>query len=479
MRFPIRNQIILTFSLILLAAIGFLSATSAWLAVRLQERVMLQHLQDVTSTLESSTFPLTANVLKQMKGLSGADFVVLSSDGTPGVATVDVDQAELQQIRGAPNVGGLQAISSGTTLEIAGETYFASHLLRTDNSGNRLLVLYPQANWVAAQRTAAWPPLAIGAATMAFMSIATVWLMRRLSRRIENVRGLFRGISRGEFGEVPVAGPDDEIADLTRSANELSRQLLAMQQSLKQTERMQLLAQLAGGLAHQLRNDITGARLAMQLHGHRCHPTTDGQDESLSVALRQLKLTEEHVNRFLSLGPKHQSSQPVPGSLQDVVEETAILLQPTAEHAKVRLDVEIESGCDVDVRDFDTVRTAVVNLTMNAIEAAGSGGAVTIALNHDRDNCVLEVKDTGSGPSPEVAESLFDPFVTSKPEGVGLGLAIAHQTAADEGGRLSWTRDEGQTVFQMRFPNAIATGFDDSRFGTRGEQRRRSQKLFN
>jgi len=65
---------------------------------------------------------------------------------------------------------------------------------------------------------------------------------------------------------------------------------------------------------------------------------------------------------------------------------------------------------------------------------------------------VIEVSDSGPGPPAEIAAKLFEPFVTGKPEGIGLGLAIAKQAAEAHGGRLSWERREGKTVFRIELP---------------------------
>ena len=64
----------------------------------------------------------------------------------------------------------------------------------------------------------------------------------------------------------------------------------------------------------------------------------------------------------------------------------------------------------------------------------------------------VDIVDSGPGPPAELAQTLCDPFVTSKPEGVGLGLAVARQVAADHGGRLSWSRDGGKTRFRLSLP---------------------------
>ena len=90
------------------------------------------------------------------------------------------------------------------------------------------------------------------------------------------------------------------------------------------------------------------------------------------------------------------------------------------------------------------------------MEAAGPGGWVEIHLRLLSDSAiptaVVEIVDSGPGPPDEVAERLFEAFVTSKKDGVGLGLAVARQAAEAHGGRLTYHREAGQTCFRMELP---------------------------
>jgi len=187
----------------------------------------------------------------------------------------------------------------------------------------------------------------------------------------------------------------------------------------------------------------------MQLHARR-HPAPAG-DQSLSVALRQLAMTEEQVKGLLSLG-KVERRPAEACDLGQLLADVALLVDPACQHSRVALSFREVGGPLEVVVDAPGIRAALLNLTLNAIEAAGPGGTVRLEAIVMGDEVVIEVADTGAGPPAELADSLCDAFVTSKPEGVGLGLALAHRVAADHGGRLSWTREDGETRFRLALP---------------------------
>ena len=180
--------------------------------------------------------------------------------------------------------------------------------------------------------------------------------------------------------------------------------LKEMQQTIRQSERARLLSQFAAGLAHQLRNSITGARMSVQLHAKR-YPARDG-DQSLDVALRQLAMTEEQVKGLLSLG-RVERRPPEACDLRQLLEDVALLVHPSCQHAKVTLRYQQGKEPLELVTDPSSVRAAVLNLTLNAIEAAGYGGEVSLEALFRDDEVSIEVADTGPGPPPDLAEVLL------------------------------------------------------------------------
>jgi signal transduction histidine kinase len=253
---------------------------------------------------------------------------------------------------------------------------------------------------------------------------------------------------------MPLPGRDDELRDLGRSVNEMAAQLAQLQEAVQKTERLRLLGQLSGGLAHQLRNGIVGARLAVQLHARACSGRVDG--EALQVALRQLSLLESNLKRFLALG-QTGSLQREPCSLTALVEEAQVLLRPQCAHTGIDLRWQPPSDPFLMNADRGLLEQLIFNVLGNAVEAAGPGGSVEITLTAKEKNgaaraAILEMSDSGAGPPPAVAARLFEAFVTSKPEGVGLGLSVARQAAEAHGGSIGWRREEERTCFRIELP---------------------------
>jgi len=228
--------------------------------------------------------------------------------------------------------------------------------------------------------------------------------------------------------------------------NHLAERLGEYERKLQQTERLRVLGQFSGGLAHQLRNAAGGARLAVQLF----LKDPDGDREPLEVALRQLARIEGNLSQFLTLGkPTAPASQPL--DLTDLLSAAVRLHGPQCRHAGIELKWQPPGPLALR-GDATQLGHLFGNLIGNAIDAAGPGGAVEVTARRANGETVIEVSDTGPGPPPAVAERLFEPFVTGREQGIGLGLAVAKQAAEGHGGRIDWRREGGRTVFRVVLP---------------------------
>lgn len=471
MRWGIRNQILLPFAVVLLAAVALTAFSAAYLAAERSEREIADRQIRVMETLGRSNFPYRQNVLQMMRGLSGAEFAAVDESGEVAATTLPEkpDAADLSSVE-ATSAETLPPLGQQPLIELRGSRYLAAGYRRMGPRGREetLYVLYPETQLRAARREAALPPLIVGSVTLVALVIVSAWLAVRFGGRIRRVQEQVTRIAEGEFLEMPLGTTRDEILELVKSINQMATKLRGLQDTIERTERSRLLGQLAGGLAHQLRNAVTGARLAIQLHQRRCE--SDDDRASLDVALRQLTLTEEHVRSLLSVG-RPERRDPVKCPLGDLLDDVAALVSPVCRHENVALSQErLSAGEDSPphafvVRDSDAVRTAVLNLVLNAVDAAGPGGEVTVRVKAENQTAAIEVLDNGPGPPPELNGRLFEPFVTGKTEGVGLGLALVKQVADDVGGEVAWERVDGRTLFCLQVPVEVDGASEASESG--------------
>ncbi|MBY0522258.1 MAG: HAMP domain-containing histidine kinase [Gemmataceae bacterium] len=453
MRWSLRYQLLLPLFLLLLGIAGI----TAWTALDAAERARQQIEEDVrnvASVFGETNFPLNRHILAHMKRLSGADFVLIDkndfppsdSDGPP--TTLPIGHVELPPVE--VTAADWQTLRLGPPVVVEGHTYLCSGIeLRP---GRTLYILYPETVWRDARWEAMRPPLVLGlVGGIASLTLALA-VSQRLGRRIRALERRTRQIASGDFSPMPLPKRNDELRDLSQSVNDMAQQLAQLQETVRQTERLRLLGQVSGGLAHQLRNGVTGARLAVQLHERACNGDADA--ESLDVALRQLSLVEATLKRFLDLGRTEELHREA-CNLCSILDEVVTLLQPQCRHAHTELRWQPPTTTSMVHGDPARLRHLFLNVIGNAMEAAGPEGWVEVKLSHSTNGkCVVTVTDSGPGPPAEIANRLFQPFVTGKREGVGLGLAVARQDAEAHGGRIDWCREPDRTRFQIEIPTA-------------------------
>lgn len=422
MRLGLRYRLLIPPVLLLAGTV----AATAWAAAHAAatvDRQIDERFRDLERTVHGPpSFRLNEPILRQMRGLTGMELVYLGTNGER-IATLADDYNEAEYRRHG--------------IEIR-----PPH----PNEGGRLIALFPEAFRRSAIAEAVRPALWLGGVG-GFVAFALAAITaRRLVARIRDIEARTRDIAAGTFEPIPLPASDDEVRDLVRSLNRMTATLADYREQLRATERLRVLGQFSGGLAHQLRNAASGARLAIQLHLR----DPDGDREPLLVALRQLERMESNLRQFLNLG-RPDTTRREPLDLVTVLEAAVASLRPQAAHAGIALDWK--SGDPLPVRgDAEQLGHLFTNLLGNALDAAGPGGRVEVTAFRSGNTILVEVCDNGPGPSPDVAHRLFEPFVTGKEQGVGLGLAIARQVVISHEGKIRWERRGDMTVFTVELP---------------------------
>jgi signal transduction histidine kinase len=465
MRWPLRRQILLPMIVILLLTVTIVSALNAWLASARVHRQMQQQVRDIARVVSASNFPLESNVLRQLRGLTGAIYAVVDQAGR---ALASSDEAFSR--RAENNAGASGDLDARRIAVVENRRYFHVRLPveRGTNAGGQvaLHMFLSEAAWREARWQALWPPLAIGAVSLVLVALVVSLLTRRIARPIADLQRQVSRIADGDFRPLPVPATGDEVQSLAIAVNQMAQRLVQYEDQIRSNERLRAVATLGAGVAHQIRNAATGCRLAIDLHRRDRSAAPGGPvtDESIQVAGKQLDQIEASVQRLLALG-RPAATEKSAVDLAAIMNDAISLVRPMASHVKTAIQATVPTQPVKIHGNASALTQLVINLVMNAVEAAAQARlaaaipdeeakvAVELSLNEDlHGSCRLAVGNVGPGPSPAIQARLFTPFATDKPGGTGLGLAVARQIADDHGGAICWEQRDRMTWFLLTLP---------------------------
>lgn len=259
-----------------------------------------------------------------------------------------------------------------------------------------------------------------------------------------------------------VAERDDALEALRRETEERLR----AEEMLRQSQKMEALGQMSGGVAHDFNNMLTVV-LANLDRARRLADAGDARlQKTLGDAISGGERAAALVDQLLSFA-RRQPLQPARLDPEEVVRGVASLLDRTLGQT-VDIAVDVEAGAWAAVADRNQTENALVNLAVNAQQAMPDGGTLRIAVRNVAagaapddgpvgDHVLIEVSDSGAGMPPEVVERAFEPFYTTKPvgQGTGLGLSQVYGFIRQSNGHISLKSEVGAgTTVRLYLPRA-------------------------
>jgi signal transduction histidine kinase len=243
------------------------------------------------------------------------------------------------------------------------------------------------------------------------------------------------------------------FSDLTRVKN--------LEREKRRAERLASFGALASGVAHEIKNPLVAIRTFAELLPER-FADLDFREDFSKVVIREIARIDDLVGRLRGLAataPKQAGTV----DLREPLTDTLTLLRAQLEQTRTTVHCDLQGPAPLVTVEEAQLKQLFLNIFLNAIEAMGSGGIISVRLSrreaHETHWVVLEVSDTGPGIPESVKASIFDPFFTTKPRGSGLGLAIcrgivdAHRGTIRAGNRV----DRSGTAVVIELPAATET----------------------
>jgi signal transduction histidine kinase len=460
-----------------------------------EDRLTSELVRGTSLFLQHRNLPITDDLMSYLAEMFGVDAATITiKDGRIIASSLPPEQTAglARQIEAAGGAGTVRVggvpfrVDSGEIVRPAGPGGAPQRM--------RLCLMAPRRQFEEARSKAlerltvlALPAVAAATALAIALSLTITRPIRVLARRLDRLSEEAASSPGGAAMSLAVQAPGrrhrgpGEVVRLADSFDRLLASLAKAQAAVAQSERLATLGRLAASVAHELRNPLSGIQMNLRVLRDQL-PPREAADESFHVILREIERMNLYIEELLNLAREPSAAGPParergPVDLKDAAESVLQLLQGKCEHEGIQIVREFQDAPPAHA-DANQARQAILNLLINAMEAMPGGGTIRVrvapaarplaggadgpadkvgddsaAPHADRPAGVrFEVADSGPGVSADLQADIFDPFVTTKPGGAGLGLHLCRQIVRRHGGRIGHDSSPAGAVFWFELP---------------------------
>jgi signal transduction histidine kinase len=247
---------------------------------------------------------------------------------------------------------------------------------------------------------------------------------------------------------------DDEIGALARSLNAMADRLAAYEREMIEKNRLAALGTMAARIAHEVRNPLTALKLQLQLLAESARGEQRDTIAVLEDEVGRLELIVAGVLGQAQAGPLRLERRPV--ALDALIGEVLRLFRPQLAHRGIELEARASALPAPLSLDPDRLKQVLVNLLVNARDALPDGGLVRVSWDAlAGGGALVSIEDSGPGLPPEECERVLAGGVSSKPDGLGLGMRLSRELVEAHGGDLALRASPlGGLRVELRLPQA-------------------------
>lgn len=290
--------------------------------------------------------------------------------------------------------------------------------------------------------------------------LLSVFFLRGFTRPVQKLIRATRRLQGGDL-DYRIHGLKDEYGEVASSFNRMAEALREHVEHMQWAEQIMVLGELAGGLAHEIKNPLAGVKATVEVLS-RDASLSEANRDVLNRVAEQIKRMEMLIKSFMSFA-RPPAPQFVPVDLRKVIDSTVTLLQRHPLFSRNRpegvvIEVRHDRPLPSLTADPAQLQQVLMNLVLNAAEAMPEGGAVSVATGYDADEGLLSlrVRDQGRGVDAAIRSKIFQPFFTTKMKGTGLGLSITKRLVEQQGGTITLVdHDRAGAEFVITFPAPV------------------------
>ncbi|MBI5556911.1 MAG: HAMP domain-containing protein [Deltaproteobacteria bacterium] len=289
--------------------------------------------------------------------------------------------------------------------------------------------------------------------------IFAFFLIRWVTEPLEYLRKAATRIRNGELSVIPmdpaVRGSLEGV-ELVNSLNLMLGSLVEKQEALIQSAKLATIGEVTAGLAHEVNNPLNNISLTAEVLLEDLPEEEGGATrEMVAEILAQTERAREVVQNLLVFIRKAKITDPVVMDVVQLAENSVGLLKNQLRLSQIEVKTDFPAG-PVKSSGFPSqIEQVLVNIMLNAIQAMGPGGCLTVRVlaMPEQQAGVVEITDTGPGISSEDRKRIFDPFFTTKSDGTGLGLSVSYSIIEKHGGVIGLESEPGRgTIFRIALP---------------------------
>jgi signal transduction histidine kinase len=257
-------------------------------------------------------------------------------------------------------------------------------------------------------------------------------------RRLEDNFSFRMPLVRGDMGQV------------AQAINRMAERRMALEEKLRQQDRLAALGKVVAGVAHEVRNPLNSIKLTLQLLDRRLKRGAAAANE-VQECLQEIDRLDMIVGRLLAFGRPAMTSRHRQEIEPLIRQAIRMVHEPMQQKSVQVLADKLETDLEADV-DGPQIVQVLINLLLNAIEASPSSGTVRLTAESLGPHICIRIADEGERIPDDVRQHVFDAYYTTKPSGSGLGLAVSREIVANHGGALEFESESSGTTFIMLLP---------------------------